>query len=224
MQATQMLSQAVSGSPDVVATICDDKRKTWLQIGERVPRLAAAMQSLGLARGQRVAVLSMNNDCFLELFFAVPWAGAALVPLNIRWSIGENEYALKDAAAAVLCVDDNYLAQARELQLRCPGLQLIYIGKGDPPADIRGLDVLASRSEPIADCCVKDDELYVIFYTGGTTGYPKGVALSHRAIMYSSICYLAMLPSIESLRFLYVGGFFHFSGASPLWYITLAGG
>jgi long-chain acyl-CoA synthetase len=64
----------------------------------------------------------------------------------------------------------------------------------------------------------------VIFYTGGTTGRPKGVALSHRAIVYSSVCYLAMLPSIESLRFLYVGGFFHFSGASPLWYITLAGG
>ena len=224
MQATQMLNQAVFGSPDGVATICGGRRKTWRDVGERVPRIAGAMQSLGLARGERVAVLSMNNDRFLELFFAVPWAGGALVPLNIRWSIAETEYALNDAQVDILCVDDVHVTTARELQLRRPGLQLLYIGAGEPPEGIPPLDTLVSRVDPVADSCVKDDELYVIFYTGGTTGYPKGVALSHRAIVYSSICYLAMLPTIESLRFLYVGGFFHFSGASPLWYITLAGG
>jgi len=48
----------------------------------------------------------------------------------------------------------------------------------------------------VPDSCVKDDKLYVVVHTGGTTGYPKGVALSHRAIVYSSICYLAMLTLI----------------------------
>lgn len=224
MQATQMLNQAVRGTPDGVATISGDRRRTWREIGERVPRIAAAFQGLGLARADRVSVLAMNSDSYLELFFAVPWAGGSLVPLNIRWSVAENEYAIKDAGAGILCFDDNYIAQAIELRERCPGLQLAWIGVGGAPEGIPALDTLAAGCAPVPDSCVKDDELYVVFYTGGTTGYPKGVALSHRAIVYSSICYLAMLPSIESLRFLYVGGFFHFSGASPLWYITLAGG
>ncbi|MES2631341.1 MAG: long-chain fatty acid--CoA ligase [Pseudomonadota bacterium] len=224
MQATQMLNQAVRGTPDGVATLSGGRSRTWRDVGERVPRIAGALRRLGLARSDRISVLAMNSDSYLELFFAVPWAGGSLVPLNIRWSLAENEYAIKDAGASILCFDESYKAQAIELRARCPGLQLAWIGAGDAPEGIADLDALADGSAPVPDSCVKDDELYVVFYTGGTTGHPKGVALSHRAIVYSSICYLAMLPSIESLRFLYVGGFFHFSGASPLWYITLAGG
>lgn len=225
MQATQLLAQAVSLSRGGVATISGGRSRTWGDLAERVPRSAALLRRLGLRRGDRVAVLAMNGDTYLELFFAVPWAGAALVPLNIRWSPAENEYALQDCAARVLFVDETFVQQALELQRRCPGLRhLVYIGAGAAPAGLVDLEQELPGLPPVEDACVKDEELYVVFYTGGTTGHPKGVALSHRAIVYSSICYLAMLPSIESLRFLYVGGFFHFSGASPLWYITLAGG
>jgi long-chain acyl-CoA synthetase len=224
MQATQMLQQALSLSATGVATISQGRRRTWGEIGERVPRIAGALLSQGVARGDRVAVLAMNGDTYLELFFAIPWAGAAVIPLNIRWSISENEYALKDSGAVLLCVDETFVAEGGDLASRCPGLRLVYIGGGDTPEGMVGLEEQAARSEPVADACVKDESLYVIFYTGGTTGRPKGVALSHKAIVYSTMSYLAMLPSIESLRFLYVGGFFHFSGASPLWYITMAGG
>jgi long-chain acyl-CoA synthetase len=225
MQATQMLNQAVNAARDRVATICAGRQVTWGEIGRRVPRIASGLLSLGIKRGDRVAMLSMNSDRFLELFFAVPWAGAACVPLNIRWAVAETEFAINDASATVLFVDENFVQEANELRRRCPSLkQVVYLGDGPAPENTCSGEELLARSEPIADACVKDDELYVVFYTGGTTGHPKGVALSHRAIVYSSICYLAMLPSIEDLRFLYVGGFFHFSGASPLWYITLAGG
>lgn len=224
MQATQMLQQALSLSATGVATLSQGRRRTWGEIGERVPRMASALRAQGVATGDRVAVLAMNGDTYLELFFAIPWAGAAVIPLNIRWSIAENEYALKDSGAVVLCVDETFVAEARELARRCPGMRIVYIGRGDEPSDMPGLEELTARSAPVADANVKDESLYVIFYTGGTTGRPKGVALSHKAILYSTMSYLAMLPSIESLRFLYVGGFFHFSGASPLWYITMAGG
>jgi long-chain acyl-CoA synthetase len=225
MQATQMLMQAHMLSGGGVATISGGRTRTWGEIAQRVPRMAGAFQALGLQRGDLVAVLSMNSDTYLELFFAVPWAGGALAPLNIRWSIAENEYAIGNARARMLFVDENHVAQALELKQRCETItHLVYMGQGEPPQGMRSLESLLGAASPVPDACVKDDELYVIFYTGGTTGQPKGVALSHRAIVYSSICYLAMLPSIESLRFLYVGGFFHFSGASPLWYITLAGG
>jgi long-chain acyl-CoA synthetase len=225
MQATQMLTQAVALSRDREATISAGRVRTWGEIGERVPRIASALRSLGLERGDKIAVLAMNSDRYLEMFFAAPWAGAALAPLNIRWSTAENEYAVRDAGAKFLLVDDNYVSQAMDLKSRCPEIaHLLYIGEGDAPDGMVSLERLQQDASPVADACVSGDELYVIFYTGGTTGHPKGVALSHRAMVYASVCYLAMLPSIESLRFLYVGGFFHFSGASPLWYVTLAGG
>jgi len=225
MQATQMLKQAVALSRDGIATISESRCRTWGDIAHRVPRIAGALRGMGLKRGDRVAVLAMNSDRYLELFFAVPWAGGALVPLNIRWSTAENAYALQEAGVHILLVDDHFVSQARELKERCPDLaRVVHIGNGSTPEGMGSIEALQEGSEAVPDAAVKDDELYVVFYTGGTTGTPKGVSLSHRAIVYSSLCYLAMLPSIESVRFLYVGGFFHFSGASPLWYVTLAGG
>lgn len=227
MQATQMLNQAVAGSRDGIATICGERQRTWAEVGARVPRMAAGLQAqCGLQRGDRVAVLAMNCDTYVELFFATPWAGGACVPLNIRWSVAENTYALTDADARALCVDGSFIAQARELKALCPRIEhLVWLGEaGDTPQGFVSLEDMVLRHGYVPDANMKDDELYVVFYTGGTTGHPKGVAHSHRAMVYAAMSYLAMLPSIESLRFLYVGGFFHFSGASPMWYITLAGG
>ena len=69
------------------------------EVGERVARLAGALQDLGVGRGDRVAVLMLNQDRYLELYLAIAWAGAVIVPLNIRWSALENEDALRDCRA-----------------------------------------------------------------------------------------------------------------------------
>ena len=96
MQGTRMLTQAVACQPNRVATISGERRRTWREIGQRVPRLAAALRALGIQDGAFVAALAMNSDRYVELFFAVPWARAAFAPLNIRWSVAENAYALID--------------------------------------------------------------------------------------------------------------------------------
>ena len=59
------------------------------EVGDRVPRLAAALRGVGIADGAFVAALAFNSDRYVELFFAVPWAGGAFAPLNIRWSAPE---------------------------------------------------------------------------------------------------------------------------------------
>ena len=69
-----------------------------------MPRLAAALRDFGIADGAFVAALAFNSDRYVELFFAVPWAGGAFAPLNIRWSSPENAYALTDSRATVLFV------------------------------------------------------------------------------------------------------------------------
>jgi long-chain acyl-CoA synthetase len=190
-----------------------------------VPRLAAALRKRGVENGACVAILAMNSDRYLELFFAIPWAGGAVAPLNIRWSVEENIYALTDSRAAIVFVDDAFLEQARELRTQLATVtNLIHMGDGAPPDDMLSFESLILESAPIEDANRRDTDLYAIFYTGGTTSHPKGVAMSHKALVLSTVTYLAMLPSVEELSFLYVGGFFHFAGASPLLYITLAGG
>jgi long-chain acyl-CoA synthetase len=225
MQGTLILKQAVACQPQRIATIFRERRRTWREIGERVPRLAAALRRLAVGNGMCVAVLAMNSDRYLELFFAVPWAGGTVAPLNVRWSVEENIYALTDSRASVLFVDDAFLAQARELRSRLPTINtLIYMGDGPTPADMLPYERLIVESDPLEDTNRRDDDIYAIFYTGGTTSHPKGVAMSHKALVFGTVVYLAMMPSVEDLSFLYVGGFFHFAGASPLLYITLAGG
>jgi acyl-CoA synthetase (AMP-forming)/AMP-acid ligase II len=115
MQATQMLRQAILEQPDRAGTIYNGRRRTWREIGNRVPRLAGALRKLGVLEGECVAAIGMNSDRYLELYFAIPGAGAAFTPLNIRWSVAKNRFAMKDSGPRILFVDDDFLAQAGEL-------------------------------------------------------------------------------------------------------------
>lgn len=99
------LTQAVHRNAQIrknsIATINGERQRTWAEIKERVARLAGGLHSLGIDAGDRVAILSLNSDRYFEYYFAVPWAGACMVPLNIRWSAKENAYSLKDAGAKI---------------------------------------------------------------------------------------------------------------------------
>lgn len=229
MQGTRFLKQAVACQPRRTATITDTpsgtRRRTWREVGERVPRLAAALRAHGIADGAFIAALGMNSDRYVELFFAVPWAGGAFAPLNIRWSVAENEYALTDSKAAILFVDEHFVEQARELQRKLAWVKtLVYMGEGATPEGMLDYEALVAGHPPMPDANRRGEDLWVIFYTGGTTAHPKGVMMSHRGLFIATVTYLALLPSVEELSFCYVAGFFHFAGASALLYITLAGG
>ncbi|MFO1218716.1 MAG: long-chain-fatty-acid--CoA ligase [Burkholderiaceae bacterium] len=229
MQGTSFLEQAVACAAARTATVTETpsgtRTRTWREVGARVPRLAAALRALGIDGGAFVAALGMNSDRYVELFFAVPWAGGAFAPLNIRWSVAECEYALTDSRASVLFVDDSFLDAARELKARLDWVRtVVYMGEGETPADMLSFEELVARHEPMPDANRQGEDLWVIFYTGGTTAHPKGVMMSHRALFVATVTYLALLPSVEDLSYCYVAGFFHFAGASPLMFITLAGG
>src|SRR6516164_3905244 len=105
MQATQMLRQAIIERPDRAGTVYNGRQRTWREIGGRVPRLAGALRNLGIVSGECVAAIGFNSDRYFELYFAIPWAGAVFTPLNIRWSVAENDFALKDSKARILFVD-----------------------------------------------------------------------------------------------------------------------
>ncbi len=225
MQATQLLKQGITLNPDGAATICGPRQRSWTEVGDRVARMGAALKALGLLPGEFVAVLALNSDRYVELFYAVPWAGGCFAPMNVRWSARENAYALTDCAARVLFVDDEFAGQGAALSADFPDLRaVIHMGDGPVPAGMLGYEDLIARTAPTPDADRKGDDLYAVFYTGGTTGNPKGVAFTHQALCQATVAYLAMLPDIEDIRFAYVGGFFHFSGANAALYVTMVGG
>lgn len=223
MQATQMLRQAVMEQPNRAGTRFNGRERTWREIGQRVPKLAGALRELGIATGDCVAAIGFNSDRYLELYYAIPWAGAVFAPLNIRWSVAENKFAVRDSKAKVLFIDDDFHAHGLELN-EASAMTLVYMGEGKTPEGMLDYETILAAAEPIPDADRYGDDLYVVLYTSGTTSQSKGVALTHRNAMAASVAFLATLPARDDLTHLHVGGMFHLSGAGPTWYITLAGG
>src|SRR5882724_10895805 len=182
MNITQGLRRVLQTNPKGIATVDGERRHSWGEIGERVARLAGGLQQLGIKRGERVAVLMLNSDRYLELYLGIAWAGAVIVPTNIRWSHAEIEDSLHDCRASILVVDKAFAAMGVELA-KAVSLQLIYADDDAGPAAARDYEKLIAGSKPVADAMSPREELAGIFYTGGTTGRSKGVMLSHANIV-----------------------------------------
>src|ERR1700728_3340277 len=131
MNVTQGLRRLLQTNTDDLATVFSGRQRTWREIGERVSRMAGGLRSVGVAAGDRVAVLSLNSDRYLELYLAIAWAGAVIVPLNIRSSPLEIEDAMRECRANVLVVDKAFAATGAELAKALPGLKLVYADDGD---------------------------------------------------------------------------------------------
>ncbi len=224
MQLTQTLTRAVQTRHRHLATIYQNRQRTWAEVGERVPRLAAGLRALGLQPGDRLAVLAFNSDNYIELFFAAAWADLVLVPLNTRWAIPENIYSLKDAGCAGLLVDDGFAAQVPDLLKGHPMQHVVHMGDLPTPQGMHGYEALIAQHPPMADECGRDDALCGIYYTGGTTGHPKGVMLSHKNFIAASINWIATLHFSDETKYMHSAGLFHLAGASPAFALTLAGG
>jgi long-chain acyl-CoA synthetase len=174
MNISQGLRRVLQTDPRGIATVDGDRRRTWCEIGERVARLAGGLKDLGVGRGDRVAVLMLNSDRYLELYLGIAWAGAVIVPTNIRWSYAEIEDSLHDCRASVLVVDKAFAAIGVQLA-KAVTLQLIYADDDAGPAEVLHYEQWIAASRPVPDAMASREELAGIFYTGGTTGRSKGV-------------------------------------------------
>ena len=210
MGITQSIKRLEQQNPRGCATVFGTRARRWDEFAERVARLAGGLRSLGVALGDRVAVLALNSDRYLEFYGAVPWAGAVVVPLNIRWSAPENIYALNDSGATVLLIDDAFVSMAKSILAGEHSVrEVIYMGETSAPTGMAPYEQLIERSAPIPDTVRTGSDLAGIFYTGGTTGFPKGVMLSHSSLWSSAAAAATFTARVPDAVVLHAGPLFH---------------
>jgi acyl-CoA synthetase (AMP-forming)/AMP-acid ligase II len=180
-------------------------------VADRVARLASALRHLDVAEGDRVAILALNSDRYSEYILAVPWIGAVITPINIRWSPAEIGSALTDADCQVLFLDDAFVDLLPQLRDAVPGLHaIVYCGDGPSPFGTLSYEQLIADAEPVPDLRRGGDSLAGLFYTGGTTATPKGVMLSHANLLTSALGSLAAGCFLTpGCRYLHAAPMFH---------------
>ncbi len=146
MQITSILRRAAQINPNGIATIFEDRQQNWSQMLDRVARLARALQDVGMEPGDRVALLSLNSDRFIEYFFATVWGGGAMMPMNTRWAAAECAFALNDAGAEILIVDEAHKGVAEVVRPQVESLKtLIYSGDGETPEGMLNYEAILRR-------------------------------------------------------------------------------
>lgn len=225
MYLTQSLHRAVQQNPDGIATIFGDRVRSFVEQADRVARLAGALRRLGVESGDRVAYLGLNSDRFIEYYLAVPWADAVLNPVNVRWSPAEIAYSLEDSQTRVLLVDDAFIPLLPAIRDRYIELNtLIYVGDAGPLPGMLGYEELVAAGPAVDDVRRGGDAMAALFYTGGTTGFPKGVMLSHANLLTSALGSMATGGFGSWERFLYAVPMFHLAGLGAFIGVGLAGG
>ena len=225
MHLTAGLHRSMQRHPDKIATVTGTRRQTYRQLVDRVARTASVLRALGLQPGERLSVLALNSDRMMELLLAGAWAGLVINPINTRWTAAEVAYALGDCSASALAVDGGLMATAQAITQPLPALrQRLYIGEAQAPAGYLPLEAQLTAASPMEDVRSAPDTLAAIVYTGGTTGFPKGVMLSHGNLWASLLGRMAEVPNPPHYVTLLTSPMFHVAGLGRMLGQTIVGG
>ncbi len=207
------------------AVVFEDTRLTYAELNRRVNQAAHALVDLGLQPGERLAVLSDNSARYLETYLAAAKVGASVTPLNTRLSDSELGYIVTDSEAVAIVAGDGYEARAARLLAAVPAVRVGVSLDNDLEGFTGYEEALAQapEHEPDRGCGPSEDELAVLMYTGGTTGAPKGVMLSHRNVMTAAIATAITVELTKDDSTCFVLPIFHVAWW-PIISLLLAGG
>ncbi len=208
---------------DKVALVFEGLNLTYKELDDRVNRLANALIGLGLKKGGRVTVLAENTTKYMEIYFAAAKLGASVTPLNFRLSDKEIDYIGNDCEATIYFAGDGYEERSHGFKQNLKNIrQWIALDKKmDGFMTYEDLLRDASDEEPAVE--VDENDLAILMYTGGTTGLPKGVMLSHRNIMTSIYGMIIGFSFTQNDSTCYILPLFHIS-LWPVLCLLMVGG
>jgi long-chain acyl-CoA synthetase len=189
---TAALRRTAAEHPDLVAfrNRDDSVSLTWAQFSERVEALAGGLAALGVGRSECVALMLSNRPEFHLADMAVAMLGATPFSIYTTYPAAEIEYLLKDSGARVVIAEQQFLDVIGEARRNATGVEHLIVVDGEAGDGVTALsDVEGSNPEFDADAAVAavgPGDVLTLIYTSGTTGRPKGVQLTHEAIMFAT--------------------------------------
>ena len=194
---------------------------TWSVFDEKANRVANLLLSRGIQRGQKVAVLMMNCLEWLPIYFGALKAGAVAVPLNFRYTSDEIDYCLKLADADVLFFGPEFIGRIEAIVSKLSDkLMLLFVGETCPTFAEDYHRATADCSSVAPKVLIDDEDEAAIYYSSGTTGFPKAILLRHRALLQSARMEAIHHETTHEDVFLCIPPLYH-TGAKMHWFGSL---
>src|SRR6201988_2300749 len=183
MDLSDLIDRNAAFAPEEDAIRFGGNTLTYSDFAQRITAAARALKSqLGVTRGDRVAILSLNHPDYLVLLYACARLGAMLVPLNWRLAAPEQVFILQDASVKVLVVEKGFDAVIAPLKQALPDVRVVGLDFA-PSFE----ELLVSGSGDGANPHVDLSAPLLIVYTAGTTGRPKGAVLRQEALLWNAV-------------------------------------
>ena len=210
----------------VAVNVVGDRTCTFTELKERSFRLANALISQGLTKGDRVAILAENCFEYPEMYFGIARAGGIVTPLNFRFAPPEIAHLTNESGAAFFIFQDKYSDTVKALRPEMGSVGK-YICIGEAAQDMQDIysyeALLAHSSASTPGIELQMDDLFCLIHTGGTTGVPKLTMLTHRNLINCAMVWIVECGFTYGDVFTVISPLFHTGAAWPLFFSTILG-
>lgn len=197
---------------------------TWAVFNEKSNRVANFLLARGIKKDDKVAILMMNCLDWLPIYFGILKTGAVAVPLNFRYSADEIEYCLNLSDSIVLIFGTEFIGRIEEIAPSISkGRLLLYLGPSCPSFAEDMVQQTANYSSTSPDVIVNDSDNAAIYFSSGTTGFPKAILHTHNALLHTAIMEQKHHGTTRSDTFLCIPPLYH-TGAKMHWMGSLISG
>ena len=194
---------------------------TWAVFDEKANRVANMLLSRGIRKGQKVAILLMNCLEWLPIYFGILKTGALAVPLNFRYTSDEIDYCLKLADADVIFFGPEFIGRVENIVPKISAaMGIFFVGDNRPSFAESYTEAVANCSSSAPKVLVEDHDEAAIYYSSGTTGFPKAILLDHAALMQSARMEAMHHETTHNDVFLCIPPLYH-TGAKMHWFGSL---
>ena len=205
-------------------TAYDDSRRkeiTWREFNEKANQLANLLLERGVKRGDKIGILLMNCIEWLPVYFGVLRSGAIAVPFNFRYSSDEISYALELADVSIMVLGPEFIKRFQAIKDAIPAVRLLlFVGEGCPDF-AQSYELSAGAcSKDAPDIELSDSDIAAIYFSSGTTGFPKAVLHTHLALVTSCLVEQNHHSQTRDDVFLCIPPLYH-TGAKMHWFGSL---